>query len=157
MTDYQKYKLQWMIDHGYSLEDLISELTRLQYDDPEDSDRISSPVSELFDEWEEDCGFGSEIWACEEEWQDCEGCNSDSEIVDAEFTSVWDGGFNVTTPCKVNLSTKEIFDIAVSIETADTVNELDEEYVTINGTKYSAIEKGYYDEEAEADGYYWYE
>ena len=43
MTDYQKYQLRWMIDHDYSLYDLLSELTRLQYDDPEDSDRISSP------------------------------------------------------------------------------------------------------------------
>lgn len=60
MTDYQKYQLRWMIDHDYSLYDLLSELTRLQYDDPEDSDRISSPVSELFDEWEADYGFGSD-------------------------------------------------------------------------------------------------
>lgn len=51
MTEYQKYQLQWMIDHGYSLDDLIQELTNMQYDDPEDSDRISTPISELYDEW----------------------------------------------------------------------------------------------------------
>ena len=67
MTDYQKYQLQWMIDHGYSLQDLMRELTEFQYDDPEDSDRISTPISELFNEWESDRGFGSEIWVCEEE------------------------------------------------------------------------------------------
>ena len=65
MTNYQKYQLQWMIDHGYSLQDLMRELTEFQYDDPEDSDRISTPISELFGEWEFDRGFGSEIWACE--------------------------------------------------------------------------------------------
>lgn len=69
MTDYQKYQLQWMIDHGYSLQDLMRGLTEFQYDDPEDSDRISTPISELFNEWEFDRGFGSEIWACEGEWR----------------------------------------------------------------------------------------
>lgn len=58
MTEYQKYQLQWMIDHGYSLDDLIQELTNMQYDDPEDSDRISTPISELYDEWVIDVGFG---------------------------------------------------------------------------------------------------
>lgn len=73
MSEYEKYQLQWMIDHGYSLQNLIDELTQMQFDDPEDSDRISTPVSELFDEWIADVGFGSEIWACEAEWKDCEG------------------------------------------------------------------------------------
>ena len=73
MSDYQKYQLQWMIAHGYSLQNLIDELTRFQYDDPEDSDRISTPISELFADWEQDVGFGSEIWACEEEWREYEG------------------------------------------------------------------------------------
>ncbi len=72
MTEYQKYQLQWMIGHGYSLDDLIQELTNMQYDDPEDSDRISTPISELYDEWIIDVGFGSEIWACEGEWEQCE-------------------------------------------------------------------------------------
>ena len=72
MTDYQKYQLQWMLDHGYSLQDLMRELTEFQYDDPEDSDRISTPISELFNEWEFDRGFGSEIWACEGEWREAE-------------------------------------------------------------------------------------
>ena len=68
MTDYQKYQLQWMIDHGYSLQGLMRELTEFQYDDPEDSDRISTPISELFNEGESDREFGSEILVCEEEW-----------------------------------------------------------------------------------------
>ena len=43
MTAYEKYQLQWMIDHGYSLQDLMRGLTEFQYDDPEDSDRIYTP------------------------------------------------------------------------------------------------------------------
>ena len=72
MTAYQKYQLQWMIDHGHSIRDLMMELTEYQYDDPEDSDRISMTVNELFDEWEFNRGFGSEIWVCEGEWKECE-------------------------------------------------------------------------------------
>lgn len=70
MTDYEEYQLQWMIDHRFSLKDLMDKLTQLQYDNPEDGDRISTPIDEIFDEWEQDFGFDSEIWACEEEWMD---------------------------------------------------------------------------------------
>ena len=52
--------LQWMIAHDHSLQDLIVELTEMQFSDPEDDDRISTPVSELFDEWVADVGFGSD-------------------------------------------------------------------------------------------------
>lgn len=153
MTGYQKYQLLWMIDHGYSLYDLITELTSFQYDDPEDSDRISTPISELFDQWVDDVGFGSEIWACESEWKDCEG---GEEIIDAEFTSVWDGGYCITTSCKVNLSTREVYDIEDAVGVEAFVDVLDEEYVMINGTKYPVIESERYDRDYESDGYYWY-
>lgn len=79
MSDYERYQLQWMIDHGHTLRELIGELQDMQYDDPEDSDRISTPISELFDEWEEDRGFGSEIYACEREWRENEGMKGESE------------------------------------------------------------------------------
>lgn len=72
LTGYEKYQLEWMLKHGYSLTDLIQELQELQFSDPEDSDRISTPVSELFDEFVQDRGFGSEIWACEAEWKETE-------------------------------------------------------------------------------------
>lgn len=55
------------------MKNLIEELQNLQYEDPEDSDRISTPVEELFDEWETDIGFGGSIWACRKEWEECEG------------------------------------------------------------------------------------
>ena len=91
MTDYQKYQLQWMIDHGYGLNDLMQELRAFQYDDPEDSDRISTPTTELFCEWESDRGFGSGIWACEEEWKNCEEPNwQDGDIyLNPYFGDLW--------------------------------------------------------------------
>lgn len=69
MSDYEKFQLQWMIDHGHSLRELMEELQSLQYDDPEDSDQISTPIAELFAEWEAERGFGSEIWPCEAEYE----------------------------------------------------------------------------------------
>lgn len=70
MTDFQKHELQWMIENDYSLQDLARELTEYQYSDPEDSDRISTPVSDLFIEWEENVGFGYENW---EKMSQCQG------------------------------------------------------------------------------------
>lgn len=81
----------------------------------------------------------------------------DSEnIIIAEFTSVWDGGFAVTTGCKVNMDTKEVFDIEVSEGTADMVNELDEEYITINGESYPVVSDEYMKNDPEEQGGYWY-
>ena len=72
MSDYEKYQLLWMIDHGHSLRELLEELKEYQYEDPEDSDRISTPIPELFQEWEKDRGFDSEIWPCEAEFNETE-------------------------------------------------------------------------------------
>ena len=80
-------------------------------------------------------------------------------IKDAMFTSVWDGGFEITTKCKVNTETIEIFDIEVSESNADMVEHLDEEYVTIDETDYRAVTAEYanlYPEEMD-DETYWYE
>ena len=70
-------------------------------------------------------------------------------VTEAEFTSVWDGGFAVATSCKVNMATKEVFDIEVSAVSADGLDVLDEQYITIDGEKFPV-----FDEETE-DGY-WY-
>lgn len=70
-------------------------------------------------------------------------------IKEAEFVSVWDGGFAVATSCKVNMATKEVFDIEVSAVSADGLDVLDEQYITIDGEKFPVS-----DEETE-DGY-WY-
>lgn len=69
MTPYQKYKLQWLIDHNYSLNDLIQELEN--YINQESSD-IKINLSKAFEEWESNIGFKSEIYACEDEFNDAE-------------------------------------------------------------------------------------
>ena len=70
-------------------------------------------------------------------------------VKEAEFTSVWDGGALVTTSCKVNMATKEVFDIEVSAVSADGLDVLDEQYITIDGEKFPVFD-------AETEDGYWY-
>jgi hypothetical protein len=65
---YERYKLDWLSRHGFSLSDLIKEVG--EYMEESDEDIVCS-----FDMWEHDCGFDGEIWVCfdeflENEYQD---------------------------------------------------------------------------------------
>lgn len=84
------------------------------------------------------------------------GTIDDSHIRAAKFTSVWDGGFCVTTECKVNLDTREIFDIQMSEDDTD-YQTLDEEYVSFDGKRHPAIKKNDFNETYKSAGYFWYE
>ena len=83
-------------------------------------------------------------------------CQEDN-IKNATFTSVWDGGHEVTTNCKVNMITKEVFDIEVNEDTdeIETLNNLDYEYITIEGSsEYDVYNKN----ETEINVFdFWYE
>jgi hypothetical protein len=69
-------------------------------------------------------------------------------IKNAIFTSVWDGGYEVITNCKVNMETKEVFDIEMA-EMDDALDVLEAEFVTIDGIDYDVSN----DDTTE----YWYE
>lgn len=56
-------------------------------------------------------------------------------IKNALFTSIWDGGYEITSNCKVNLETKEIYDI--DLINMEGLSIFEGEYVTIEGTEYS--------------------
>lgn len=79
-----------------------------------------------------------------------------SAIVDAEFTSVWDGGITVTTPCKINLLTREIFAIEEFTVCDGVLNVLDREYVTINNKQYPAVPHEDYQNGGDGECY-WYD
>ena len=64
-------------------------------------------------------------------------------IIDATFTSVWDGGYEITTNCKVNVDTKEVFDIELAIGSGDIVETLDEEYITVGNKHYPVSNNKY--------------
>ena len=54
---YEKYKLDWMLHHGYTLTQLIGELSAC-------IEEANDDLETVFDVWENDYGFGSEIWVC---------------------------------------------------------------------------------------------
>ena len=70
-------------------------------------------------------------------------------IKNATFTSVWDGGYEITTACKVNMTTKQVFDVEKA-EVDDSLDVLEAEYITIDGVDYPV---SYNKEDTE----FWYE
>ena len=63
--------------------------------------------------------------------------NTHQKVIDADFTSVWDGGTTVTTGCHVDLDSGEVFDIRPSTAPADGLYELEDEYISFCGHTYS--------------------
>ena len=72
-------------------------------------------------------------------------------IKNATFTSVWDGGYEVTTDCKVDMETREVFEIAMS-EVNESLEILEREYITVDGEEFDVFSV----DEVE-DGNFWYE
>ena len=70
MTNYEKYQLQWMIDHNHSLNELIQELENYLN---QELTEVKINLMQPFEEWELDNGFNSEIYVCEEEYNDGDG------------------------------------------------------------------------------------
>jgi len=62
-------------------------------------------------------------------------------IKDATFISVWDGGFEVETSCKVNMDTLEVFDIEKSDVDTDALEVLDYEYVIVDYVEFDVVPK----------------
>ena len=69
---YEAYKLDWMIQHGYTLTDLIKEVGIYMKECEEN-------IRDSFDDWEFECGFGGEIWACYDEF--CENEYQNKEYI----------------------------------------------------------------------------
>lgn len=64
---YERFKLQWMLDHKHTLQELLCELDAYSEDCGD-----AGSMQELMDVWEKDRGFGGEMWPCYEEWLECE-------------------------------------------------------------------------------------
>lgn len=60
---YKEFKLEWMLDHGYTLEDLISVLASIQ-------EETGAELVEVFSDFEEEFGFNSDIYPSYDEWLD---------------------------------------------------------------------------------------
>lgn len=79
-------------------------------------------------------------------------------IKNATFISVWNGNeFEVETSCKVNISTREVFDIEVSDADADMLHTLEYECVAIDGIEYDVVPQYELNDYDEEDEMFWYE
>lgn len=75
------------------------------------------------------------------------------KIRKATYTSVWDKGIKITTNCKVNMETKEVFDIELSNEdNIESLDTLKSEYITIDGENHNVVNA----DEGVAEADYWY-
>ena len=64
---YEIYRLQWMMDHGFTIPDLIRNLESMIEEDANESGE-STGLQSLFQDWEFGIGFDSEIWPCYQEF-----------------------------------------------------------------------------------------
>ena len=64
---YEIFKLQWMIDHGYSIPDLIAQLEAMVEEDENESG-IRTGLQSLLQDWEFGIGFDGSIWPCYQEF-----------------------------------------------------------------------------------------
>lgn len=62
-----------------------------------------------------------------------------TNIKSAEYTSVWDDCFPITTKCLVNTDTKEVFNIKTARDTPESIDILTREYITLDGVEYPVI------------------
>lgn len=88
LTDYGKYQLEWMIEHGYSLSDLFNKMDDIVDEIYHESDR---PLpSEAFESFEEVGFIGSEIWASEDEWLYNEALKEDGDEISSKSSNKMD-------------------------------------------------------------------
>lgn len=69
---YEKYKTEWMVEHGVTIDELMRELDNYRIECEQNGDEFDS-ITQLMDSWEVDSnGFDGAIWSCYDEWQDNE-------------------------------------------------------------------------------------
>lgn len=72
MTEYEKYQLKWMIDHGYSIRDMITRIGNVAWEELTNDGGLSYDkiIDEAFEIFEEEQGFeNGEIWDPEDRWE----------------------------------------------------------------------------------------
>lgn len=64
-----------------------------------------------------------------------------AKIVDAKYHSCWDSGIDIETNCRVNLQTKEVFDIEIANVDDLDLEILEGEWVEIDGHQFVVFPK----------------
>lgn len=72
---FERFKLKWMLDHGYTLTDLIECMEVMIHEDEQDG--FHTKLTELFARWEFGVGFvDGSVWPCYEEFLQNEALES---------------------------------------------------------------------------------
>lgn len=70
---YDLYKLDWMSSHGYSIDDILERVGEELFNNARDFDAPFEPTfKESVANWEYDRGFDGSLYACFNEFLDCE-------------------------------------------------------------------------------------
>lgn len=78
------------------------------------------------------------------------------KVIDAKFVSIWDGGYEVMSNCKVDMRTHEVFDIE-KIDMGNKVETLDSEHILIDDEYFDVFPKDQVDaDEGEFITSFWY-
>ena len=64
---YEAYKFEWLIDSSYTIYDLVTAIIDYAKDEKRMAELYTDPVQVVSD-WENDRGFGEEIWLGYDEW-----------------------------------------------------------------------------------------
>lgn len=111
-----------------------------------DNDEILTRLSDYFDVnvtsfHSDNCEYVG-VWVCYKE-----------RIM---FTSVWDDGTTVTTPCEIDKKSREVYYIQES-ESEPPTGSIVEEYITIDGKRYSVYNSEQVDIKDLGEDEFWYD
>ena len=69
---YEKYKTEWMLEHGITMSEFVRVLDNYRIEQEQDGVEFNS-IEDVLDSFEADSnGFDGEIWACYDEWEENE-------------------------------------------------------------------------------------
>ena len=71
-TLYEKYKTEWMLEHGITMSEFVRVLDNYRIEQEQDGVEFNS-IEDVLDSFEADSnGFDGEIWSCYDEWEENE-------------------------------------------------------------------------------------
>ena len=71
-TLYEKYKTEWMLEHGITMSEFVRVLDDYRTEQEQDGAEFNS-IEDVLDSFEADSnGFDGEIWSCYDEWEENE-------------------------------------------------------------------------------------
>lgn len=69
---YEKYKTEWMLEHGITMSEFVRVLDNYRTEQEQDGVEFNS-IKDVLDSFEADSnGFDGEMWACYDEWEENE-------------------------------------------------------------------------------------